>query len=185
MATFWREVPVPAVPVHQTVHPTPPGLVPLGTSGNSNSSRCSPEPSLQLWGGHPQVTEVSCNTSSTAFNWEHSKPCLILSLSKSFPALWEPQVSRCVSIPLTKPSQKSTTTTLQAQGDPSSPLQSYSPSFTRASWGDCGDHLLQASFSAPQFPSHPVSPLLQQSLNQKQGCSDPNPSHSAPKATVI
>lgn len=153
MATFWREVPVPAVPVHQTVHPTPPGLVPLGTSGNSNSSRCSPEPSLQLWGGHPQVTEVSCNTSSTAFNWEHSKPCLILSLSKSFPVLWEPQVSRCVSIPLTKPSQKSTTTTLQAQGDPH-PCRATAPPSPEPAEGTV---VTTCSRPASQLPSFPLT----------------------------
>lgn len=161
-------------------------LVPLGPTGSSNSSRCSPKPSLQPRGGHPQVTQVSCNASSTAFNWEHPSPCSIRSLSKSFPALQEPRVSRwgsrCESLwpsPAKNPPPPCELRVLLPH-----PCGAPAPPSPQTGEGTAVT-LLQARYSAPQFPSHPVIPLLQQRLNQKQGCSDPNPSHSAPKTTVV
>lgn len=97
MATFWREVPVPAVTIRLYIKhlgsscpwgprgaQTPPGV--------PQTPPCSPGEDL-----HSQVAQVSCNASSTAFSWEHSRLCLILSLSKSFPALREPRIPRWVS----------------------------------------------------------------------------------------
>lgn len=99
---------------------------------------------------HPQVTRVYCNVSNTAFNWEHSRPCLILSLSKSFPALWEPWIPRWVS--LWPNPAKNPPPPCKLKGDPSSPLWSYSLSFTPDRWGGCGDPALGQASQLPSFP---------------------------------
>lgn len=120
-------------------HPTPAGLVPLGIP---NPSRGSPNPpcSRREGGLHPQL---SCN----ALNWEHCRPCLILSLSKSFPALGS--LGEPGGVPLTKPSQKSSTTT--HKGDPPHPCELQPllhPGQGRGLWGPCS----RPGTSAPQFP---------------------------------
>lgn len=143
MATFWREVLVPALRVRLYIQHLQ-CLCPWGPPG-AQTAPGVPQ-TLPAASGradlHPQVTQVSCNTSSTAFNWEHSRPCLILSLSLSFPALWEPWIPRWVSL-WPSPAKNS---------PPPCKLRVILPHPDR--WGDCGD---PAPGQGPQLPSFPLT----------------------------